>query len=534
MQDDDKTVIMPPIGMKKPLDDATQVSNVNSLEVMLLNSFSQEKSFFSQGFTIGRSKDNDFVIVDNMVSRHHLSINLEYGEWYVQDLGSTNGIFIDDSRIMGSYKLSLPCVVCIGKGGPLIQLQLPDQAYNPVQTQADISDDVTQFIQHQTTSSSAPAIEKLDTDDIKQRFFTDNNDNAGEYTQMVRRVIHEDKKKNTKKYRWGASIAFILLCVAIGIITVQQTNYREAALNMYYQTKALEVDISLLEIKLRDEASSSLQDSIVLTRQKLNKTQDEYKSIIDNLNAFKFPVRMTRIIRNKIGLGGSSPSEYERELIKTVAEKFGESQLELSEDFITEIHHYISKWKASPRMKKAMMRLNENNYAPVILNAMKKEGLPAQFLYLCLQESNFNSKAVGPETRYGIAKGAWQFLPATGQEFGLSTGTMTDGSSYDFTDERFDFTKATYAAAKYLKHIYSTEAQASGLLVMAGYNYGHNRVKRMIRKMPNNPKERNFWRFATQYKIPDETYKYVLYIFSAAVIGEDPKYFGFEFKSPTI
>jgi hypothetical protein len=50
--------------------------------------------------------------------------------------------------------------------------------------------------------------------------------------------------------------------------------------------------------------------------------------------------------------------------------------------------------------------------------------------------------------------------------------------------------------------------------------------------MPNNPKERNFWRFVTQYKIPDETYQYVLYIFSAAVIGEDPKYFGFNFQSP--
>ncbi|HFC91246.1 MAG TPA: forkhead-associated protein, partial [Leucothrix mucor] len=269
-----------------------------------------------------------------------------------------------------------------------------------------------------------------------------------------------------------------------------------------------------------------------LTRQKLQKTQDEYKSIINNLNALKFPARLTRIIRRKIGLSGSNPTEYEHTLIQKVAEKLGESQLELPDDFIAEIHHYISKWQQSPRMKNAMARLNKNNYIPIIQTAMKKEGLPAQFLYLCLQESNFNSKAIGPETRYGIAKGAWQFLPETGQEFGLSTGSMTDVAEYDFTDERFDFNKATKAAAKYLKHIYSTEAQASGLLVMAGYNYGHNRVRRMIKKMPNNPKERNFWRFASQYKIPDETYQYVLYIFSAAVIGEDPKYFGFHFKSP--
>lgn len=530
MQDNDKTIMMPSIDMQSPLREEAPASNMYGIQITLLNSSSKLEAFFSQSFSIGRSKDNDFVIIDNMVSRHHLSINIEYGEWYIEDLGSTNGIFIDEQRISGSYKLALPSVVCLGKGGPLIQLQLPNSA--PLQKQVDTSDDVTQFVQLQDVSAST--IETLDTENIKQRFFTENNDNAGEYTQMVRRVIHDDKKKNTKKYRWGVSVVFLLLCFSIGMIVFQQINYKEAALNMYYQTKALEVDISLLEIKLRGEASSSLQDSIVLTREKLHKTQDEYKSIIDNLNALTFPVRLTRIIRHKIGLGGSSPSQYERELIQTVAEKFGESQLELSESFIAEVHNYINKWQSSSRLQNAMTRLDENNYAPVILAAMKKQGLPAQFLYLCLQESNFNSKAVGPETRYGIAKGAWQFLPGTGQDFGLSTGSMTDETSYDFTDERFDFSKATHAAAKYLKHIYSTEAQASGLLVMAGYNYGHNRVRRMIRQMPDNPKDKNFWRFVSQYQIPDETYQYVFYIFSAAVIGENPEYFGFKFKSPTI
>ncbi len=105
---------------------------------------------------------------------------------------------------------------------------------------------------------------------------------------------------------------------------------------------------------------------------------------------------------------------------------------------------------------------------------------------------------------------------------------------FDAIDERFNFKMASRAGAKYLKHIYSTEAQASGLLVLAGYNYGHNRVKGMIRKMPKNPRERNFWKFIKKYEIPQETYDYVFYIFAAAVIGEDPKYFGFEFNSPII
>jgi hypothetical protein len=50
--------------------------------------------------------------------------------------------------------------------------------------------------------------------------------------------------------------------------------------------------------------------------------------------------------------------------------------------------------------------------------------------------------------------------------------------------------------------------------------------------MPLNPKERNFWELLRHYKIPQETYDYVLYIFSAAVIGENPKLFGFGFENP--
>ena len=529
---DDRTVIMPPLqrGSYSP----ENMSITNGLQITLIESRANatKESSFSQSFTIGRGRDNDFIIVDDRVSRHHLRINTEYAEWYIEELGSSNGSYLNEVRIVGNNKLTLPCLLSLGKGGVLIQFQLANDLANKASKEPDIADDMTRFIQQTDLSPSKKSARKRDEDDIQQRFFTDKNDNAGEYTQMVRGVILKDKKKTTRKYRWGVSITFLLLCIAIGVIAVQQISYREAALAMYYQTKSLEVDISLLEIKLGNEASSTLQDSILLTRGKLQTTQEEYRAIVDNLNALTFPARLTRVIRHKIGLSGLAPSEYERELIKKVAEKFGESQLELSDSFIAEIHRHVTKWQQSSRLKNAMRRLTENNYAPIIRAAMKKEGLPAQFLYLCLQESNFNSKAIGPETRYGIAKGAWQFLPATGQEFGLSTGDMTAIADYDASDERFNFSKATQSAAKYLKHIYSTEAQASGLLVMAGYNYGHNRVRRMIKKMPNNPKERNFWRFVTQYQIPDETYQYVLYIFSAAVIGEDPQYFGFDFQSP--
>ena len=104
----------------------------------------------------------------------------------------------------------------------------------------------------------------------------------------------------------------------------------------------------------------------------------------------------------------------------------------------------------------------------------------------------------------------------------------------DTRDERHHFGKSTLAAARYLRDIYDTKAQASGLLVIASYNWGERRVIELIQKMPENPRERNFWSLLAKYKnkIPRETYNYVFHIISAAVIGENPRLFGFDFDNP--
>jgi soluble lytic murein transglycosylase-like protein len=151
---------------------------------------------------------------------------------------------------------------------------------------------------------------------------------------------------------------------------------------------------------------------------------------------------------------------------------------------------------------------------------------------LALQESGFDSKAVGPKTRMGYAKGIWQFIPSTAQEYGLKTGPRKDSPEFDPEDERFNFVKATDAAARYIKRIYTTDAQASGLLVIASYNWGEGNVVKMIKQLPQNPQERNFWKLLNRFKIPQETYDYVFLIIAAAVIGENPEMFGFDFGNP--
>jgi hypothetical protein len=52
--------------------------------------------------------------------------------------------------------------------------------------------------------------------------------------------------------------------------------------------------------------------------------------------------------------------------------------------------------------------------------------------------------------------------------------------------------------------------------------------------MPANPRERNSWLLLDRYgeRIPGETYDDVFFILAAAVIGEGPQLFGFQFDNP--
>ena len=54
---------------------------------------------------IGRAVDNDLVINDSMVSRHHAAIEYRAGSWYIRDLGSTHGTTVNGAPVNEEMEL---------------------------------------------------------------------------------------------------------------------------------------------------------------------------------------------------------------------------------------------------------------------------------------------------------------------------------------------------------------------------------------------------------------------------------------------
>lgn len=59
----------------------------------------------NEPLTIGRGQECDLRVDDEYVSTRHAVLRRENGSWYVEDLGSTNGTFVDGSRIHGPTRV---------------------------------------------------------------------------------------------------------------------------------------------------------------------------------------------------------------------------------------------------------------------------------------------------------------------------------------------------------------------------------------------------------------------------------------------
>ncbi len=87
---------------------------INNFGDSTLNASVHEPASGRTEWIFGRSEDCDFVYSAPKASRRHFAIELHDGHYYIQDLGSTNGTYVNGKRIDRKERIFSGDVITMG------------------------------------------------------------------------------------------------------------------------------------------------------------------------------------------------------------------------------------------------------------------------------------------------------------------------------------------------------------------------------------------------------------------------------------
>ena len=154
-----------------------------------------------------------------------------------------------------------------------------------------------------------------------------------------------------------------------------------------------------------------------------------------------------------------------------------------------------------------LMHKRANRWLPLISSILKKNGVPDDFKYISLIESNL-SNAISPKG----ATGFWQFVDGAAKQYGLEVN--------DEVDERYNVEKSTEAACKYFKDAYKTFGNWT--LAAASYNVGIEGLRKQMEKQ----KASSYY----DLSLNEETARYVFRLLAVKEIISNPKNYGYQLR----
>jgi membrane-bound lytic murein transglycosylase D len=194
------------------------------------------------------------------------------------------------------------------------------------------------------------------------------------------------------------------------------------------------------------------------------------------------------------------------------------AEAELSSMDLPNLEHprvdsWIKRFTTDQRRSYATYLSRMTKYEPMISKKLAARDMPQGLIYLAMIESGFNPTA---KSRVA-ATGLWQFMSATGREYGLKVSSKVD--------ERKNPSRATDAALEYLADLH--DRFGSWYLAAAAYNTGQGRVARVMKQVTGKTKgtDADYYRIAS--RLPKETREYVPKMIAAARIGTNPEKYGF-------
>ena len=173
-----------------------------------------------------------------------------------------------------------------------------------------------------------------------------------------------------------------------------------------------------------------------------------------------------------------------------LAERIEKMESEMDFELNERIFSFIQYFTVRNREYMKMVLARKEQYFPMYEETMKDYGMPVEIQHLSIIESGLDPKI---KSHMG-AMGLWQFMPATGREYGMEVNPDID--------DRMDPEKSTKAAAKYLKALYKMFGNWE--VALAAYNCGPGNVRKAIR---HSGGKNTFWGIYDY--LPKETRSYV-------------------------
>jgi hypothetical protein len=217
--------------------------------------------------------------------------------------------------------------------------------------------------------------------------------------------------------------------------------------------------------------------------------------------------------------------EFVREQAHRIAREISGNEYEFTSAFEVDIQKVVTRYAErigdrSGKTDLLIVMQRAQAQAPLLNSTFRARNVsPIYGLYIPWIESEYlNLEASGPQGSVGM----FQFLPATGERYGLSVQDLMDvGKSAD-------------AAARYIAEsleVFKGDPMKEALAILS-YNRGARRTSRDLRVLLNEQNKRcSICALTADRSKLDETFRaesvfYVPGFFAAAIIGENPQAFG--------
>ena len=443
---------------------------------------------------VGRAPDNELVMQGSdavTVSLHHLAIDRVTAdgrcEFRVRDLESTNGTFLNGSRIAESI-LEPPASIRLGSQGPELSLVLEEPAALDLDQTTAIPADLVE------EPAAAPAAlntyESLLSEGIERARQARAQGIAGQTMTIMRETLDHAIRRASRRFQVATVILGVALLAVSGFASwkIMKLNREKGAIDRH---------IAELEAKVESASNTEQADQLIT---QIDAYEAEGKQLQDNF--------LYRI--------GHREHDFVTEQIRRLLAEFGAEAYSVPPEFTERVKHYIHEYQGPNRPLMVRALGSASREIGVMRGVLEQQHLPGDLAYVPLVESALE----GNHSRAGAA-GPWQLTPVTARAYGLKISSEVD--------ERVSVVKSTRAACQYLRElILDFGAGSSVMLALAAYNVGPSKVKQAISKTVQDPiKQRNFWYLYRVHALPLETREYVPKVIAAMIIARNPERFGF-------